>query len=115
MDATSLGMKGTAVSRSSHRSTPCPEKCNDVQVLLASVVSVGREGVCGNGICEVGELLPISSSGSIGQRCEADCPLEVIGCPQNDAGDVCSGKLLVLVIISWHSLLYDTDLVFVRG
>lgn len=64
---------------------------NDVQILIASVSALGREGVCGNGICEVGELLPIDSTGAIGQRCADDCPLQVIGCPQNDAGDVCSG------------------------
>lgn len=62
-----------------------------MQVLLASVSAVGREGVCGNGICEVGELLPIAASGGIGKRCVEDCPLEVIGCLHNDAGDVCSG------------------------
>lgn len=54
---------------------------------------MGREAVCGNAICEVGELLPVQASGSIGQPCLADCPVEVIGCPQNDAGDICSGTL----------------------
>ena len=61
--------------------------------MIASVSEVGREGVCGNGICEVGELLPIDSAGVIGRRCAEDCPLQVIGCLQNDAGDVCSGTL----------------------
>jgi hypothetical protein len=65
-----------------------------VQVVIAGIYEVGREGVCGNGICEVSEVLPIAASGKMGQRCASDCPLEVIGCPHNDAGEICAGNPL---------------------
>lgn len=62
-------------------------------MLLNRVDSVGRAGVCGNGLCEVGELVAVADDGSITSGCAQDCPLPVLACPLDSQGNSCSGAL----------------------
>ena len=64
-----------------------------VQVLLAAVLSVDRRAVCGNGLCELGELAPVLANGTYGTPCRQDCALSVLGCPTDSDGTFCSGAL----------------------
>jgi hypothetical protein len=53
---------------------------------LLEVLDVSRRGVCDNGVCEIGEMLPVS--GSLPEDlCAADCP-GVISCPVGSATDL---------------------------
>ena len=62
------------------------------EVLLAAVTSVGRRGVCGNGLCELGELAPQTSNGTFAAPCAQDCPMLIKSCPRNaQTGEHCSG------------------------
>lgn len=67
-----------------------------LQVLLNRVDHVGRAGVCGNGLCEVGELVTVADDGSVMSGCVQDCPLPVVACPLDSQGISCSGVLQML-------------------
>lgn len=60
---------------------------------VTQVTQSYRVGICGNGICEVGER-SIQSNGSQTQlqgSCPQDCPVQYSACPANDSTP-CSGK-----------------------
>eukprot|EP00892_Ulva_mutabilis_P000038 jgi/Ulvmu1/10034/UM059_0083.1 len=67
-----------------------------VQVLLSRVDHVGRAGVCGNGVCEVGELVAVAADGTVAPGCAQDCPAPVLACPLNATGATCSGRGLCI-------------------
>uniref|UniRef100_A0A061RBL3 Uncharacterized protein n=1 Tax=Tetraselmis sp. GSL018 TaxID=582737 RepID=A0A061RBL3_9CHLO len=51
-------------------------------LLLVGVVYAHREGICGNGFCEVGERPVEGGSQSLAKDpCASDCPLEIMPCP----------------------------------
>jgi len=64
---------------------------------LIEVIEVSRRGVCNNGVCEIGEMMPIT--GAMRQDlCADDCP-GVVSCPVGSAADlvgerysVCTGN-----------------------
>ncbi|KAL0020441.1 hypothetical protein WJX77_003488 [Trebouxia sp. C0004] len=60
---------------------------------ITQVTQSHRVGICGNGICEVGER-GIQSNGSqmhLQGSCPEDCPVQYSACPANDSTP-CSGK-----------------------
>lgn len=61
-----------------------------VEVLVSHVVDLGREGVCGNGVCEVGELLPIDGGGGDRHALQAGLPAGGVRVPAR------GGRLRVL-------------------
>mmetsp|Transcript_36355 Transcript_36355/g.102699 ORF Transcript_36355/g.102699 Transcript_36355/m.102699 type:complete len:894 (-) Transcript_36355:276-2957(-) len=57
--------------------------------MLLSVYSVSRAGVCGNGVCELGE----QSVGDVKGSCPSDCALSFNVCPVGNANSkACSGR-----------------------
>lgn len=59
---------------------------------VTTVIQAYRVGVCGNGVCEVGERALNSSSGAgLLGSCPADCPGPYADCPSNGSL-ACSGK-----------------------
>ena len=62
-----------------------------MQVLLSRVDHVGRAGVCGNGVCELGELVAVADDGTVAAGCAQDCPTPVLACPHDAQGVTCSG------------------------
>lgn len=62
-----------------------------LQVLLYRVDQAGRVGVCGNGVCEVGELVAVSEDGTVSAGCVQDCRLPVLACPLDAEGTSCAG------------------------
>jgi hypothetical protein len=83
-----------------------PVTLHGVEALLADVTAVGRRSVCGNGVCEVGEIAPIFANGTFGKPCLSDCPLTILPCPRNAQGDFCSGVLLLLPSGCWLECLH---------
>ena len=55
--------------------------------MLLSTYSVSRSGVCGNGVCEIGE----QSVGDVIGACPRDCALSFHACPSNNTSKGCSG------------------------
>eukprot|EP00873_Tetraselmis_striata_P025923 jgi/Tetstr1/446187/TSEL_003588.t1 len=55
-------------------------------ITIVEVLDVSRRGVCDNGICEIGEMLPVA--GSLPEDlCAQDCP-GVVSCPVGSAADL---------------------------
>ena len=86
---------------STPRSTPFSAAAarRDVRVALTAaggageVAYAGRTGVCGNGVCEVGERAYVASAPPLppGGTCPADCPVPYRACPVGGAdGMPCS-------------------------
>ena len=61
---------------------------------VTQVMQSYRIGLCGNGICEVGERR-ITSNGSqlaLQGTCPEDCPLQYIQCPSSNSSITCSER-----------------------
>lgn len=74
------------------RSTDLAQSQASFGFAVVKVAQAYRVGVCGNGVCEVGERAVNGSSGAgLLGSCPADCPAPYVQCPTN--GTVaCSGK-----------------------
>ena len=57
-------------------------------IQVEEVLSVAKTGVCGNGVCEVGERCDSADSENC---CKADCPFLLQACPTDAFGNECGG------------------------
>jgi hypothetical protein len=95
--ALGVGLEQQAVASSSTSSSGSGGSSSASDPLLLRVMLVQRVGLCGNGVCEVGERALLNAAGGVLQEADAPCP-QVGGVMARQRGQqhLCSTRLGLL-------------------